>query len=77
MPPGKSSAARRRLLIDQVRPASTGVVSLVDIVAVKAEAGLEPQRVARAEAGGDHAGLGQQGFGEGLLGVASDGTEIS
>ncbi len=41
---------RRRLPIVQARSASIGVVRLVDVVAVEAEAGFEAQRIAGAEA---------------------------
>ena len=34
----------------KVRPAITGVVSVVEVVAVERQARLEPQRIARAEA---------------------------
>ena len=44
--------------------ASTGEVVLVDIVAVEAEACLEPERVAGAEAGRRHLLGRQQGAGE-------------
>ena len=58
--PGKPPSSRRRFWIDQARSASTGEVGLVDVVAVEAEARLEPQRIARAEADRLHLGLGQQ-----------------
>ena len=47
--PGKPPSARRRLPIAKVRPAITGVVVAVEVVAVERQAGLEPQRIARAK----------------------------
>ena len=60
----------------QARPASTGVVSLVDVVAVEAQPGLQPQAVARAQAGRADLGLVEQQVGPALR-PASAGTEIS
>ena len=51
------------------RPGEAGLDrdgQLVDVVAVEAEPGLEPQRVARTEAGRDHLGEGEQAIGDGL-----------
>ena len=49
--PGKPPCSRRRLPIVQASPASIGRDLGGQLVAVEAKAGLEPQGVARAEAG--------------------------
>ena len=53
--------------------ASTGGGHVVEVVAVEAQPGLEAQAVARAEAGGEHAGLGQDEFGDGFGPFLADG----
>jgi len=62
--PGKPPAARRFLAIVQASPASTGVVVLVNIVSIEAEASLKAQRVAGAEADRRHLRLAQQRLGD-------------
>ena len=59
----------------QPRPASTGVVSEVELVAVQAQGRLEPERVAGAEAGRRDLGLREQPSRSAGASVAA--TEIS
>ena len=59
----------------QASPASTGVVTLVDVVAIEAEPGFQPQAVAGAEPGGLHLRLVEQQPGQ-PVGLPA-GTEIS
>ena len=65
-----------RLPIVQARPASTGVVVVVDVVAVEAEPGFEAQRIARAEPDRLDLRLGAAGLRR-CAAASSAGTEIS
>ena len=71
--PGKPPSSRRRAWMVQASPASIGAGGAVEVVAVEAEPGLEPQRVAGGQPGERHLRLGQQRLGQFGRPVGGDG----
>ena len=63
---GACAAAAPHFLDGPVQAGLDGGGGRVDVVAIQAQAGLQPQRVARAQADGLDLGLGQQGAGQGV-----------